>query len=115
MSEPTAEDLETLRPFALERSNWRRGWLFIERVEGRYAVTDHLKTGAEGAIAVIGPNRLLPGDQGWIGTGSNRFVANRVIAFDDAPEISFALGTVETGGFHISKHNLHMHADRNAV
>lgn len=107
-----------------------RDWLFAELVGGIYRQTDHLKTGTEGAVLlrhhkrvmlVLPPSRrgslsigerrrpaggpaLKPGETGWIGTGSNRFRVHHAIV-DTSQGVEYAIGVMESGGFHISKRN----------
>jgi len=107
-----------------------RGWLFAELIGETYCQTDYLRAGTEGAVLLryhkpvmlvlppircgsvsIGERRrpaggpvLKPGEMGWIGTGSNRFRVRRAIV-DAKQGVEYAIGFMESGGFHISKLN----------
>lgn len=107
-----------------------RGWLFAELAGETFRLTNHLRTGTEGAVILrlhrkvmltlppirfggvsLGRRRLpaggpalTPGETGWIGTGSNRFRVRAAIV-DEAQGVEYAIGSMESGGFHISKRN----------
>lgn len=116
--------LHELGPALISRD---RSWLFAEVVEGSYQETDYLKRGTEGAVILkihpratlvipatfyfsrerrirAGGPALRPGKTGWIGTGSNRFRVREAIV-DESQGVEYAIGFMESGGFHISKLN----------
>jgi hypothetical protein len=90
------------------------GWKIMARLDGDiYIQTDHLTSGDRGAMAfpiTCFPPSNPPRGQvlGWIGSGTNRFRVESVVLVGQA---LFHLGTVEAGGFHVSKPNLHMWHD----
>lgn len=90
------------------------GWKVMARVDGDiYLQTDHLTTGDEGAMAFpitcFLPSNAPSGQAvGWIGSGTNRFRVESVVAVGQA---LFHQGKVEAGGFHVSKVNLRMWHD----
>jgi hypothetical protein len=104
-----------------------RGWLFAELIEGSYRECDYLKRETEGAVVLkirpratlvlpptfyshqerrerVGGPALRPGETGWIGTSSNRFRVREAIV-DEDQGVEYAIGYMESGGFHISKLN----------
>lgn len=95
--------------------------LFAELVGGTYLECNYLRRGSEGAVILkllpkttlvfpdgrrfpAGGPELRPGETGWIGTGSNRFRVREAIV-DHEQGVEFAIGYMEAGGFHTSKHN----------
>lgn len=128
---PLTPDQEaSLRQLGDELLSSGRDWLFAELLDQTYRRTDHLKAGTEGAVLlrhhervtlvlppvrhgrlVVGERRipaggpaLRPGETGWIGTGSNRFRIRHAIV-DEDQGVEYAIGFMESGGFHLSKLN----------
>ena len=126
----TPEQESSLRKLGDAMLSSGRDWLFAELIGETYRQTDYLRTGTEGAVLLryhkpvmlvippirwrsvsIGERRrpaggpaLKPGETGWIGTGSNRLRVRRAIV-DSKQGVEYAIGFMESGGFHISKLN----------
>lgn len=119
MNDEQRDSLIRLGTTLVVRNN--HGWMFSRLESGIYVEVDHLRQGDVGAIVfrmnpdhmdTSGPEwvpvgvrpRFQPGETGWFIGGSKRFHANETLVLPDLG-IEFAVGTVEQGGFHISKRN----------
>lgn len=110
MTEPQQLSREELASLADLAAVVREGgllWLFARRDAGRFVATEYLRTGDAGAVLLAVPpgdtHRWEPGDAGRIGGGSNHFQVQ--LALIDGDDVDIAVGWMERGGFHASKHN----------
>ncbi len=123
----SATEERTLRELGAALISSGKSWLIAELVDGSYRGCDYLRKGTEGAVILkihprttlvippmpyfprerrerVGGPALRPGKTGWIGTGSNRFRVREAIV-DESQGVEYAIGYMESGGFHISKPN----------